>query len=156
MNKASIVAGILLTAPAATAEQTTREGDYWYLQTSVYTRHWTHDPEHNNHQALIGIERVYTDGALWGAATFKNSFNQRSYYAYLGKSWQHPHYPVYAKLSAGFIEGYKGEYADKIPLNHLGIAPVIIPSLGVHWGAVGGEFVVLGGAGGMVNLGLRF
>ncbi|MES4864626.1 sn-glycerol-3-phosphate transporter, partial [Acinetobacter baumannii] len=68
------------------------------MQTSAYTRHWSHDPEHNNHQELIGIERVYTDGLLWGAATFKNSFYQRSYYGYLGKVWENPQYPVYAKL----------------------------------------------------------
>ncbi|WP_313431935.1 sn-glycerol-3-phosphate transporter [Pseudomonas sp.] len=117
---------------------------------------WTHGPEHNNHQELIGIERIYTDGLLWGAATFKNSFSQRSYYAYLGKVWEHERYPVYAKLSTGLIEGYKGEYDDKIPLNHFGVAPVIIPSFSVHWGPVGAEFVVLGGAAGMINVGLRF
>lgn len=158
MRWLSSVAGIGLLAASlvATAADSEREGDYWYIQTSVWTKHWTHDPDHNNHQELVGIERVYTDGVLWGAATFKNSFYQRSYYAYLGKVWEHPRYPVYAKLSAGLIEGYKGEYDDKIPLNHLGVAPVIIPSLGAHWGPVGAEFVILGTAAGMVNVGLRF
>lgn len=63
---------------------------------------------------------------------------------------------MYVKLSAGLIEGYKGEYDDKIPLNHMGVAPVIIPSFGAHWGPVGAEFVVLGAAAGMINVGLRF
>lgn len=148
--------GLLVASLVATAADSEREGDYWYIQTSVWTKHWTHDPDHNNHQELVGIERVYTDGVLWGAATFKNSFYQRSYYAYLGKVWEHPSLPVYAKLSAGLIEGYKGEYDDKIPLNRFGVAPVIIPSLGAHWGPVGAEFVILGTAAGMVNVGLRF
>lgn len=155
---ARMIAGVALVlasqAPMAAAQE--REGDYWYVQTSAYTRHWSHDPEHNNHQELVGIERVYTDGVLWGAATFKNSFYQRSYYAYLGKVWENERYPVYVKLSGGLIEGYKGEYDDKIPLNHLGVAPVIIPSFGAHWGPVGAEFVVLGAAAGMINVGLRF
>lgn len=153
-----MIAGLalVLASQAPMAAEQEREGDYWYVQTSAYTRHWSHDPEHNNHQDLVGIERVYTDGVLWGAATFKNSFYQRSYYAYLGKVWENERYPVYVKLSGGLIEGYKGEYDDKIPLNHLGVAPVIIPSFGAHWGPVGAEFVVLGAAAGMINVGLRF
>ncbi|WP_060492829.1 hypothetical protein [Pseudomonas sp. NBRC 111140] len=157
MNRTSFAAvGLLIMSLAANAEDGEREGDYWYVQTSAYTKHWSHDPDHNNHQELVGIERVYTDGLLGGAATFKNSFYQRSYYAYLGKVWENDRYPVYVKLSGGLIEGYKGEYDDKIPLNHFGIAPVIIPSFGVHWGPLGAEFVVLGAAAGMVNVGVRF
>jgi hypothetical protein len=157
MQRTPIVAiGLLAVSLAANAQEGEREGKYWYMQTSAYTKHWSHDPKHTNHQRLLGIERAYTDGLLWGAATFRNSFDQRSYYAYLGKAWEHERYPVYAKLSAGLIKGYKGDYEDKIPLNNLGIAPVIIPSFGVHWGPVGVELVVLGGSAGMINVGLRF
>ncbi|MFJ4156899.1 sn-glycerol-3-phosphate transporter [Pseudomonas sp. NPDC089752] len=147
---------LMCASLAATAAEGEREGDYWYVQTSAHTLHWNPDPEHNNRQRLIGIERVYTDGLLWGGATFKNSFNQRSHYAYLGKVWENARYPLYAKLSAGLVHGYRGEYADRIPLNGLGVAPVIIPSIGAHWGPVGAEFVVLGTAAAMVNVGLRF
>ncbi|MGC3893325.1 sn-glycerol-3-phosphate transporter [Pseudomonas urmiensis] len=147
---------LLLWSTAASAGQSEPQGNYWYIQTSAYTRHWSPDPEHNNQQRLIGIERVYSDGLLWGGATFKNSFNQRSYYGYVGKVWEHERFPLHAKLSAGLIQGYKGEYKDKIPLNHLGVAPVIIPGIGAHWGPVAAEFVVLGAAAGMVNVGLRF
>lgn len=102
MNRTSFAAvGLLIMSLAANAEDGEREGDYWYVQTSAYTKHWSHDPDHNNHQELVGIERVYTDGLLWGAATFKNSFYQRSYYAYLGKVWENDRYPVYVKLSGG-------------------------------------------------------
>lgn len=132
------------------------DDDFWYFQTSVYTNHWNNDPDHNNHQELIGIERHFADGSLWGGATFLNSFDQRSYYAYYGKRWSSAQYPVYVKLSGGLIEGYKGEYDDKIPLNHLGVAPVLIPSLGAHVGPVGAELVILGTAAVMVNVGVRY
>ncbi|MDE1164831.1 MAG: sn-glycerol-3-phosphate transporter [Pseudomonas sp.] len=132
------------------------EGDFWYVQTSAYTTHWRHDPDHNNHQELIGLERNFSDGTLIGGATFRNSYYQRSYYGYVGKRWESADYPVYVKLSGGLIQGYKGEYRDKIPLNHLGVAPVIIPAVGAHLGPVGAEFVLLGNAAAMVNAGLRF
>lgn len=80
MNSTSCAAiSLLIVSLAASAAENEREGDYWYVQTSAYTKHWTHDPDHNNHQELVGIERIYTDGLLWGAATFKNSFYQRSF-----------------------------------------------------------------------------
>lgn len=30
---------------------------YGYLQASAYTKHFKHNPEHNNNQELIGLER---------------------------------------------------------------------------------------------------
>jgi hypothetical protein len=132
------------------------DGDYWYFQTSAYTKHWSDEPDHNNHQELIGIEHNLATGYLWGGATFLNSFDQRSYYAYYGRRWVDEQYPVYLKLSGGLIEGYKGQYDDKIPLNHFGVAPVIIPSLGAFYGPVGAELVVLGAAAVMINVGFRY
>lgn len=133
-----------------------QQQDFWLLQTSVYTNHWSNDPDHNNHQELIGVERNYADRTLWGVSTFRNSFYQRSYYAYVGKTWEMDNWPLYAKLSGGLIQGYKGDYQDKIPLNHLGVAPALIPSLGVHAGPVSTEVVLLGAAAMMVNVGVRF
>jgi hypothetical protein len=63
---------------------------------------------------------------------------------------------VYLKLTGGLIEGYRGDYKDKIPLNHFGLAPAIVPSAGAHFGPVGAEVVLLGAAAVMVNVGLRF
>lgn len=146
----------LLLAAATQTLQAAEQQDYWYVQTSVYTNHWSNDPDHNNHQDLIGLEHNYADGQLWGVSTFRNSFSQRSYYAYVGKAWEHADWPVYAKLSGGLIQGYKGDYKDKIPLNHFGVAPVLIPAVGVHYGPVGTELVVLGAAAVMVNVGYRF
>ena len=81
---------------------------YWYFQTSVYTQHFHPKPEHNNQQLLLGIERNRDDSYLWGGATFLNSFEQRSVYAYAGKRFDFGQSPFYSKLTVGLIHGYKG------------------------------------------------
>ncbi|MCP8464356.1 sn-glycerol-3-phosphate transporter [Pseudomonas sp. ZM23] len=149
-----LLLALLLTLGCAAA-QAGSEG-FWYLQTSVYTTHWSNDPEHNNHQELIGLERNRADGVVWGGATFKNSFSQRSNYAYAGKRFDWDGTPFYAKVTGGALQGYRGDYRDKIPLNRFGVAPAIIPSLGANLGRVGTELVVLGNAAAMVNVGVRF
>jgi hypothetical protein len=136
--------------------QAPKDSGSWYLQTSVYTKHYSPAPEHNNNQDLIGLERDEASGWLFGAATFRNSFSQRSYYAYAGKRYENANYPVYIKLTGGLLEGYKGEYQDKIPLNRFGVAPVIIPSIGAHYGPVAAELVLLGFNAAMVTTGVRF
>lgn len=151
MNKALILLAALLLAPAAWAG----EGDSWYLQTSVFTRHWNHDPQHNNHQDLIGVERNRDDGWVWGGATFRNSFRQRSNYVYAGKRFDLDDSPFYFKVTGGVIQGYRGEYRDKIPLNRYGVAPAVIPSVGAQVGRFASEFVVLGNSAGMLNLGVH-
>lgn len=152
MRRLLIAALVLLGCGIAMAD----DGGFWYLQTSIYTTHWNHDPDHNNHQELIGLERNRADGVVWGGATFKNSFSQRSNYVYAGKRFDWDGTPFYAKVTGGALQGYRGEYRDKIPLNHLGVAPAIIPSVGAHYGPVGAELVVLGNAAAMVNVGVRF
>ena len=159
MRKTRICYLLLLAhASIATAQDDLQQKDqsFWYVQTSVYTKHFSPDPEHNNNQDLIGLE--YNDGSGWlaGGATFRNSFSQRSYYAYAGKRFDSDTYPVYLKLTGGLLEGYHGEYQDKIPLNRFGVAPVIIPSVGVHYGPVAAELVLLGFNAAMITTGLRF
>lgn len=144
---------LLLSLLATSAVAT--EHDYWQIQTSVYTRHYHPEPDHNNHQRLIGLERGYASGNLWGGAVFRNSFDQSSQYAYVGRRFDSNRHPFYAKLTGGLLHGYRGEYRDKIPLNHLGVAPAIIPSLGVQSHGMAAELVLLGNAALMVNLGLR-
>jgi len=149
---------LFLLVPSAWASNDSDAADkgFWYLQTSVVTRHFSPDPEHNNHQDLIGLERNDASGFLYGAATFRNSFSQRSYYAYAGKRFESANYPVYLKVTGGLLQGYKGEYRDKIPLNQLGVAPVIIPSVGAHYGPVAAELVLLGFNAAMITTGVRF
>ncbi|APC16985.1 sn-glycerol-3-phosphate transporter [Pseudomonas frederiksbergensis] len=152
--------GLLLLALATSAlaveNPTQKDQGSWYLQTSVFTKHYSPDPDHNNNQDLIGLERDEASGWLFGAATFRNSFSQRSYYAYAGKRYESANYPVYIKLTGGLLQGYSGEYKDKIPLNHFGVAPVIIPSLGAHYGPVAAELVLLGFNAAMITTGVRF
>ncbi|WPN58324.1 MULTISPECIES: sn-glycerol-3-phosphate transporter [unclassified Pseudomonas] len=148
---------LMLTAQHSLAEDTSeKDTGSWYLQTSVYTKHYSHDPDHNNNQDLIGLEREQASGWLFGGATFRNSFSQRSYYVYAGKRYESADYPVYIKLSGGLLQGYSGKYQDKIPLNHFGVAPVIIPSVGAHYGPLTAELALLGFNAVMVTTGVRF
>lgn len=148
---------LVLMARLSLAEDTAgKDTGSWYLQASVYTKHYSDDPDHNNNQDLIGLEREQASGWLFGGATFRNSFSQRSYYAYAGKRYESADYPVYIKLSGGLLQGYGGKSKDKIPLNHFGVAPVIIPSIGAHYGPVAAELVLLGFNAVMVTTGVRF
>ena len=148
---------LVLMAQQSWAEDTSgKDTGSWYLQTSVYTKHYSDDPDHNNNQDLIGLEREQASGWLFGGATFRNSFSQRSFYAYAGKRYESADYPVYFKLSGGLLQGYSGKYQDKIPLNHFGVAPVIIPSVGAHYGPLTAELALLGFNAVMVTTGVRF
>jgi len=151
-----LAALLMAQAGHALAEDNAQGKGFWYAQTSVYTRHYSPDPEHNNHQDLIGIERNQASGWVFGGATFRNSFRQRSNYAYVGKRYDSSEYPLYLKLTGGLLQGYHGDYKDKIPLNRYGIAPVIIPSVGTHYGPLAAELVFLGANAAMVTSGVRF
>lgn len=155
MKKPWIYGLLLLPLASSALAQDTKDSGSWYLQTSVYTKHYSSDPNHNN-QHLIGLEHEKVSGWIFGVATFLNSFDQRSYYTYAGKRFENAAYRIYFKPTGGLLEGYKGEYKDKIPLNRFGFAPVIIPSLGAHYGPVAAELVLLGFNAAMVTTGARF
>ena len=127
----------------------------WLVETSVATRHFQPDPAHVNTQRLINLERVGANGRLLGFASFRNSFGQPSAIAYFGQRWypieQFPEFHV--KLAAGLMHGYRGEYKDKIPFNQYGIAPVIVPAIGVSYRRVASELVLFGNSGVMLTLG---
>ncbi|EGN74324.1 hypothetical protein A28LD_2110 [Idiomarina sp. A28L] len=145
------------------------------VQTSLWTTHFNPKPEHNNDQNLIGIEiygkrlpssryQRYNDAfnyarPLAGAAWFRNSFGQKSLYAYGGVRQNLIRYgdvQTYGKLTAGFIHGYRGEYEDKIPFNQLGIAPAILPMLGAQYQRSFAELTLFGVSGVMLTVGLTF
>lgn len=142
-------------AAAAGADEPWRT-DRFYLETSLYTHHFSNDPAHVDKQKLILAEWNITEQWLVGASFFDNSFGQPSQYVYGG--WRYRPFaqaqPFYVKVSAGLTHGYKDQYRDKIPFNHSGIAPVIIPSLGYCISRVCSEVVVFGGAGLLVTLGV--
>jgi hypothetical protein len=121
----------------------------WDLTLSPYTYHWHYSAEHKN--VFLGAMDRYVGGNRFcGLALFSNSFGQASAYAYVGQRWDNlggdP--KLFAKVSAGLIWGYRGEYKDKIPFNNLGIAPAIIPSLGYAFNRQdSAQVVLLGNAG---------
>lgn len=151
-------------------------GDEILLQTSVWTRHYNPEPDHNNHQKLINLEYYFNDDvklfvnpnqASWrddvrwlvGGATFKNSYDQQTLYLYGGGRYDYAlaeNTHAYAKLTAGLLYGYRGEYKDKIPLNDLGVASVILPAFGVQHRRVNLEVVPFAAAGVIVNAGFYF
>ena len=129
----------------------------WRFQTSLYTKHWDPEPEHNNTQKLINFEFDEASGWLFGFAQFDNSFGQSSQYLYAGRTW-----PIlkkdwaYFKLTGGLLHGYKEPYEDKIPLNGLGVAPAIIPTLGVKYKRVHTEIQFLGVSAITITAGFSF
>lgn len=146
---------MLLWAWAFTA-QATDGGNFWHLQASVYTAHAHHDADHNNNNDLLGLERDWDSNWLAGAAVFRNSFRQHSSYFYGGKRFDSESYPVYAKLTGGLLHGYHGKHQDKVPLNHYGVAPVILPSLGFTVHGITAEVVLIGTNVALFTVGFRF
>jgi hypothetical protein len=142
-------------APATAVYEPWRT-DRFYLETSVYTRHWHYDPAHDDHQDLILGEWNITENWLVGASYFKNSFGQPTEYVYGGYRFRpfEKVQPLYIKVSAGLVYGYKDPYKDKIPFNNSGIAPVIIPSVGYCINRFCGEAVIVGGASIILTLGV--
>ena len=86
--------------------------DRFYLETSLFTHHFSYDPAHVNKQKLILGEWNITEQWLVGASTFDNSFGQSSQYVYGG--WRYRPFedvaPFYVKVSAGLTHGYRGQY----------------------------------------------
>ncbi len=163
---AALVAGAATAAmPVDVMAQTASVGaekvpseDRWYFQTSLFTKHFSVNPQHDNTQRLLNLEYWRADNYLAGLALFDNSFGQRSQYAYVGKVWRPFELSpkLYLKLTGGLLHGYKGEFKDKIPFNSGGVAPALVPSIGYTWGRLNSELVLFGTAGLMINVGLFF
>ena len=62
----------------------------------------------------------------------------------------------YWRLTGGLVHGYKEPYEDKIPLNGLGVAPVLIPSAGLKYKRVFAEVQLFGLSATMVTVGVTF
>lgn len=173
----AVLAGGAVSAQAAGGLFT--EGDRLLIQTSLWTTHYSPEPDHNNKQELVGLEWQapedwrfgwQRDGAAvqrtpwlkdvkWvvGGATFRNSFSQRTHYVYGGARYdfhQRGNARFYGKLTAGLIHGYRGEYRDKIPFNRYGTAPAILPAFGMEYRRFNVEVIPFGSAGLMINAGL--
>lgn len=168
---AALLPAALLLEPAASHAETA-EGwwerldwpprltlDHVLLQAGLYTTHFSNDPDHTNDQRLISLEWHTPDRWFAGGARFRNSFSQESHYLYAGREfpfWQAGDVSFRAKLTAGLLHGYRGEYRDKIPFNHVGVAPAFLPTLGARWRRVETDLIVFGTAGMMITAGWRF
>ncbi len=128
----------------------------WLFQTSAYTLHFNPDPSHTNKQRGINIEYWAPNKWLFGAAHLRNSFNQPTQYIFTGRLWRplDSQPMLYVKLTGGLLYGYKGEFRGKIPFNHYGVAPALVPSLGVSVKHFTAEVMLLGAAAAMVNVGV--
>ena len=115
-----------------TSHDAARHGGVLMVQSAPGVLHFSPNPEHTDHAWLVGAEWLLASRWLAGYAYFNNSFDQKSHYLYGGRWWpvskNNPRW--YLKLTAGVIAGYKEPYQDKIPYNHNGIAPGIVPAVG--------------------------
>lgn len=128
----------------------------WYFQTSALTRHVNPSPEYVNHQRMLDFEYWTPDKFVWGATFIRNSFGQATEYLYVGRIWR-PFSSaelIHLKLTGGILHGYKGQYRDKIPFNHYGYAPALVPAIGLSGKRFGAEVVLLGAAAVMVTAGV--
>ena len=161
----------LLAAPSLAQEQVNQEQaddkssdqssgwsvDRWYIYTSVYTKHFDSDPDNVTNPKKLGVDAQMTNNWLFGLASFDNSFGQRSEYLYAGYKWTlfRSEY-WYLKLTGGLLYGYKEPYEDKIPLNGLGVAPAILPTLGFRYKFFVTEVSLAGVAAAHVSMGISF
>jgi len=141
--------------PATVPDEPWR-ADRFYFETSLNNIHFHYDPAHSRYPKLVYGEYHMSDQWLVGAAAFDNSFGQASQAVFGG--WRYRPLPelqpLYLKVVAGIVHGYHGQYRDKIPLNHSGFAPVVLPSLGYCVSRVCSEVVVIGGAGLLFTVGV--
>jgi len=149
----ALMAMLMLISECANAFEITE----WRLRTSVYTKHWDPDPEHNNHPHSLNFEFKEASGWIYGVSFFDNSYDQFSQYVYAGREWSIFNRDwAYWKLTGGLLHGYKEPYEDKIPLNGLGIAPAIVPTVGLKYKRVHTEIQILGAAAITVTVGFSF
>ena len=132
--------------------------DAWQLQTSLFTKHYHDDGTLNNHQNLFELEYQRDDNYLIGAALFNNSYRQFSQYVYVGKLWRpiDNYQYLHIKVTGGLLHGYRDEHKDVIPLNGEGIAPVIVPAIGLSSEHLVGEIALFGKDCFLITAGLRF
>lgn len=152
-----IAAAIGIAAAGPVRAQLLAPGDQFRLTYAPWTYHFNPSDEHVDFNHLVGGELVTRRWTFWGAdramagfAAFDNSFGQFSQYAWFGLEWDWARFAggrVFVNATAGLLHGYKDEYQDKIPFNKFGIAPVIIPSLGIRWGRFSVQANLLGGNG---------
>ena len=146
---------MLFYATASAAEEPASGGRLTFL-FAPYVYHFHYDVNHTNLPWLTGLEWEPRGSSIdYGAAIFQNSFSQPSVYAYVGKRWfaGNDEQGLYLEATAGPLYGYRGQYEDKVPFNHNGLAWAIIPSIGYQYRAANVQIVILGSAALMLTFG---
>jgi len=133
----------------------THRGEFTF---SPYTHHWHPSDEHKP-VVLVALDEQLPGGRLCGMSLFSNSFGQPTVYAYAGQQFNQlfgrPEW--FLKITGGIMYGYVGKYQHKVPMNHHGFSPVIIPSLGYKFNEHDSVQVkLLGTAGVMFSWGRQF
>ena len=145
--------------PDALAKSGAPEPEYRAeFSVSPYTHHWHASDEHK-HVFLVALHEHLPGGRLCGLSLFSNSFGQPSAYAYVGQEFEQildiPKLSL--KLTAGILYGYVGKYQHKVPMNHNGFSPAIIPSLGYNLTRRDSlQLEILGTAGVMFSIARKF
>lgn len=149
----------LVIESACVEAETDQDAARWLLQTGLYGRHYGSRPDLNEDYRFLGLEYHWPARWLAGGAVFRNSFDQPCQMLYGGKLWRplEERAPLlHLKLVGGLVHGYKGEHEDNIPWNEHGVAPMILPAVGVSGKRFSSELVFYYRAGFLVTVGVRF
>lgn len=125
---------------------------------SPFTHHWSNSDEHKP-VVLVALDEQLPGNRFCGVALFSNSFGQPTTYVYAGQQYNNllGNPKLFVKVTAGILYGYVGKYKDKVPLNHGGFSPAIIPSLGYRLTEHDSlQVKLLGTAGLMFSYGRKF
>lgn len=155
-TKLALATFMLALSGAAPASDPSAPGDEITIQTNLYNVHFSYDEKHRTYSPLLGAELRKPSGWLYGGAVFINSFGQFSQVVYGGHLWEFGDTGFYGKVTAGIIHGYQDETQDKLPYNHHGFAPGVIPALGYKYQQYRIETQLLGLNGMMVTAGVAF
>jgi hypothetical protein len=158
MVRLLLILSVIAGATAISATPADASGGTLTLKFGPAVYHYRSDPDHHNSPWLLGAD--WEQDTLWsmGGVMFRNSFDQRSQYFYVGKRW----FPltdansIYVKVTGGVMFGYREPYDDKIPFNHRnGIAPAILPAVGYQMDRSRVQLVPLGTAGLLLTYGVH-
>jgi hypothetical protein len=137
------------------AAEPTHRGEF---SLSPFTHHWSRSPAHKP-VVLMALDEQLPGDRFCGVSLFSNSFGQPSVYVYAGRQLNGvlgmPQ--VFVKMTAGILYGYVEPYEKKVPMNHNGFSPAIIPVVGYQFNPHDSlQLKVLGSAGLMFSYGRRF
>jgi len=155
---AGILFGASAAAAASPADLLFKPGaDKLQLQLASYT-HYKSSDDYEGPPIYGGAEVMKANNWFYGVGLFNNSYSQFSQYLYVGHRfdlYQTDDMTLHLKLSAGALHGYHDEHEDSLPVTVGDIGPVIIPSLGVHFGRWSFDLVFLVDEAMMFNLGFN-